>query len=234
MYQVLTKTLLDILKVNVIPTVKPKWKKKLILAYFPIDEKDISYMGNQDLMSIYDKERSDTTRKRVPHQDNVQAICNLKLQDLNATTIGDNNEVIVNSYPGAIVCFDHISNIARKTAQKLNLPILYMDTKKQFEIMKSKLEDYYAQMREQISQNTQMSAEMFDNAFHVFEQNHNVIHRAFQLANSFTFLDEAAYPKEQIIKVFNQMASLVEESLKDVIQNSEKQSKKSCKRSNSR
>ena len=89
-----------------------------------------------------------------------------------------------------------------------------MDTKKQFEIMKSKLEDYYAQMREQISQNTQMSAEMFDNAFHVFEQNHNVIHRAFQLANSFTFLDEAAYPKEQIIKVFNQMASLVEESLK--------------------
>jgi len=193
---------------------KTQMEEKLILAYFPIDEKDISYMGNQDLMSIYDKERSDTTRKRVPHQDNVQAICNLKLQDLNATTIGDNNEVIVNSYPGAIVCFDHISNIARKTAQKLNLPILYMDTKKQFEIMKSKLEDYYAQMREQISQNTQMSAEMFDNAFHVFEQNHNVIHRAFQLANSFTFLDEAAYPKEQIIKVFNQMASLVEESLK--------------------
>ena len=171
-------------------------------------------MGFQDLMSIYDKERSDPTRKRVPYVDNMQGICNLKLQDLNASTLGDVNEVIVDSYPGAVVCFDEISNIAKKTANKFNLPILYIDTKKQFEIMKQKLDEYYTEMREQISQNNQISDEMFENAFNIFEQNNNIIHRAFKIANSFTFLDEDEYPKEQIIEVFNNMSDLVYESLK--------------------
>ena len=189
-------------------------KEKLVLAYFPDNKKDISYMGFQDLMSIYDKERSDSTRKRVPYVDNMQGICNLKLQDLNASTLGDVNEVIVDSYPGAVMCFDEISNIAKKTANKFNLPILYIDTKKQFEIMKQKLDEYYTEMREQISQNNQISDEMFENAFNVFEQNNNIIHRAFKIANSFTFLDEDEYPKEQIIEVFNNMSDLVYESLK--------------------
>ena len=193
---------------------KKQKEEKLILAYFPKNKKDISYMGNQDLMSIYDKDRSDITRKRIPHKDNVQGICNLKLQDLNATTIGDDNEIIINSYPGAVMCFDKISNIAKKTAKKLNLPILYIDTKKQFEIMKNRLYDYYAEIREQILENNHMSDEIFENAFNKFDQDNNIIHRAFKIANSFTFLDDDEYPKEQIIEVFNNMSSLVNESIK--------------------
>ena len=40
-------------------------------------------MGNDDLMSSYDKDRSDPTRKKIPHGDNMPRVCNLKLQDLN-------------------------------------------------------------------------------------------------------------------------------------------------------
>lgn len=193
---------------------KKQTEEKLILAYFPQKEQDIFYMGNQDLMSIYDKKRSDPTRRRVPHRDNLSAICNLKLQDLNANTIGDDNEIIINAYPGAVMCFDKVSNIARKTAKKLHLPIIYIDTQKQLEIMKKRLEDYYIQIRQQMLQNDQMSDETFCQAFHMWEQDNNMIHRAFKIANSFTFLDDDEYPKEQIIEVFHHMTNLVEESLK--------------------
>lgn len=54
----------------------------------------------------------------------------------------------------------------------------------------------------------------FENTFNVFEQDNNIIHRAFKIANSFTFLDEDEYPKEQIVEVFNNMTSLVNESFK--------------------
>lgn len=193
---------------------KKQTEEKLILAYFPNNKKDVSYMGNQDLMSIYNKKRSDTTRKRIPHKDNFQAVCNLKLRDLNATTIGDDNEIIINSYPGAVMCFDKISNISRKTAQRLSIPILYIDTNEQFKIMKRRLDDYYTEIREQIWQNNQISDEIFENTFNVFEQDNNIIHRAFKIASSFGFLDDDEYPKEQIIEVFNNMTSLVNESLK--------------------
>ena len=214
MYLALTKIFIGHIKSECYTNEKKQKEEKLILAYFPKNKKDISYMGNQDLMSIYDKDRSDITRKRIPHKDNVQGICNLKLQDLNATTIGDDNEIIINSYPGAVMCFDKISNIAKKTAKKLNLPILYIDTKKQFEIMKNRLYDYYAEIREQILENNHMSDEIFENAFNKFDQDNNIIHRAFKIANSFTFLDDDEYPKEQIIEVFNNMSSLVNESIK--------------------
>ena len=167
-------------------------------------------MGNQDLMTIYDKDRSDPTRKRVPHRDNTSGICNLKLQDLNATTIGNDNELVIDSYPEAVMCFDKISNIAKKTAKKLNIPILYIDSEQQFKIIKEKTDKYYTDMYEKILKDSQISEENFDEAFNVFEQNNNIIHRAFKMAHGFGYLDDEDYPKEQIIEVFEAMTNLVQ------------------------
>ena len=187
-------------------------KDKLILAYFPQQEVDISYMGNQDLMTIYNKPRTDATRKRVPHEDNMERVCNLKLQDLNSTTIGDNNELIVDSYPGAVMCFNTISDISKKTAKRLNIPILYINNEKQFEIIKQKVDRYYTDMKEKILEGSQITDETFEEAFNVFEN--NIIHAAFKLANGFNFLDSDEYPREQIIEMFDKMTDLVRETLK--------------------
>lgn len=186
-------------------------KEKLILAYFPQSKKDIFYMGNDDLMSSYDKDRSDPTRKRIPHRDNMSRVCNLKLQDLNTLTTGNDNEVIMDAYPGAVMCFDEVSNVARRTAKRLNIPILYIDSKRQFEIMKSKIDEYYVEMQDIISQAPQMSEETFERAFNEFEN--NIIHSAFKMAIGFSFLDKDEYPKEQVQELLNKMKSLVSESL---------------------
>lgn len=187
---------------------------RLILAYFPQNIEDIYCMGNQDLMTIYDKDRKDNTRKRVPHADNLHGVCNLKLRDLNSTTKGEDNELIIDSYPGAVMCFDNISNITKKTAKRLNVPILYIDSKEQFKIMETKINDYYREIKEHISQNEQMSEETFQGMFNTLEQDNNVIHRAFKLANGFSFLNGKDYLQKQIIDIFNKMKILVDESLK--------------------
>lgn len=189
-------------------------EEKLILAYFPKYKKDISCMGNQDLMTSYDKERNHPSRKRIPHKDNIQGICNLKLQDLNAITLGENNELIVDSYPGAVMCFDKVSNIAKKTAKKLNIPILYIDSKEQFKKMAANLNNYYENIQSEILKENQITNETFEKAFNIFEQNNNIIHRAFKMANGFAFLDKDEYPQEQIMKIFCQMEKIVGESLK--------------------
>ena len=186
-------------------------KEKLILAYFPQSERDIFYMGTDDLMSEYDKHRSDPTRKRIPHKDNMPRVCDLKLRDLNNITTGNDNEVIIDSYPGAVMCFDKVSNIASRTAQRLNIPILYIDSKKQFEIIKSKIDEYYAEMQEKILQSPQMSKEIFEQGFNAFEN--NIIHSAFKVALGFSYLDKDEYPKEQIQELFEKMQHLVSESL---------------------
>lgn len=188
--------------------------EKLVLAYFPQNQDDIYWMGNEDLMSTYDKDRSDTSRKRVPHKDNCDRVCNLKLQDLNDTTIGDNNEIVIDSYPGAVMCFDSISNIARKTAKKLNVPILYIDSKQQFKIMEEKLKNYYIEIKDKLTQTEQISDDLFQEAFNIYELSKNIIHRAFKIANSFGYLDEEEYPKEEIIRIFDKMRDLVREGLK--------------------
>ena len=189
-------------------------EEKLVLAYFPKNEKDIYWMGNQDLMTIYDKPRNDSTRKRIPHKDNIKAVCNLKLKDLNAMTLGEDNELVIDSYPEAVMCFDKISDIAKKTAKRLNIPILYINTKEQFRIIKSKTDKYNSQVYEQITQKEQISERTFQNTFNVFEQDNNIIHRAFKIANGFTFLDNDEYPQEEIAEIFNNMTSLVGETLK--------------------
>ena len=188
--------------------------EKLILAYFPQKSSDIYWMGNDDLQTEYDKERKDPSRKRVPHKDNIDRVCNLKLQDLNATTIGDDNEIIIDSYPGAVMCFDSISNISKKTAKKLNIPILYIDSKQQFKIMEEKLNNYYLVIKGKLTETNQISNDFFQSAFNTYELNENIIHRAFKIANSFSYLDEGEYPKEQIIKIFDEMKNLVTEFLK--------------------
>ena len=131
--------------------------EKLILAYFPQNQEDVYWMGNDDLMTEYDKDRSDPTRKRVPHKDNQDRICYLKLQDLNATTTGDDNEIIIDSNPGAVMCFDRVSNIARKTAEKLQVPILYIDSQRQFQIMEKRLNQYYSDVKARMIQEKQMT-----------------------------------------------------------------------------
>ena len=171
-------------------------------------------MGNQDLMTIYDKDRNDPTRKRVPHKDNKQGICYLKLKDLNSTILGDNNEIIVDSNPGAIMCFDKVSDISKKTAKKLGIPILYIDSKEQFKIIETKLEEYYTNIQNEILENNTLTNETFEKAFNIFEQDNNIIHRAFKMANGFTFLDDDEYPNKQIIEIFDKMTTLVTESLK--------------------
>ena len=183
--------------------------EKLILAYFPQNQEDVYWMGNDDLMTEYDRDRSDPTRKRVPHKDNQDRICYLKLQDLNATTIGDDNEIIIDSYPGAVMCFDRVSNIARKTAEKLQVPILYIDSQRQFQIMEKRLNQYYSDVKARMIQEKQMTEELFNDTFNSYDLNRNIIHRAFKIANSFGYLDEDEYPQEEIINIFEQMKQLV-------------------------
>ncbi len=189
-------------------------KEKLILSYFPESKENVYYMGNQDLMTIYDKERNDPTRKRVPHEDNLNRLCNLKLKDLNNTTIGEDNELVIDSYPGAVLCFDTISNISTKTAKKLNIPILYIDTKEQFKIMQKKLNEYYKQAYKQILDESQMSKQTFERIFHSYDLDNNIIHRAFKLASSLGYLDTDEYPRDEIAQVFSKMAIIVTESIK--------------------
>ncbi|MEE0865465.1 MAG: HD domain-containing protein [Clostridia bacterium] len=192
---------------------KRQTENKLILAYFPKNTTDIYWMGNYDLMTIYDKERNDPTRKRIPHKDNLNNICNLKLEDLNAITVGDDNEIVIDSYPGAVMCFDHISDVSYKTSKRYNIPILYIDSKEQFRIMKQRLYKYYDEVQQNILENTEIGEDVFNKAFHLFEQNNNIIHRAFKMANSFTYLDDDEYPKEELIEIFDRMKLLVKESL---------------------
>lgn len=189
-------------------------EEKLILAYFPQNQDDIYWMGNDDLMSTYDKDRNNPSRKRVPHKDNSNRICNLKLQDLNATTIGDDNEMVIDSYPGAVMCFDSISNIARKTAKKLNVPILYINSKQQFAIMEEQINNYYLEIKEKLTQTKQMTNDLYEDTFNIYELNNNIIHRAFKMANSFNYLDDEEYPKEQIIQIFDKMKNLVEDGFR--------------------
>lgn len=193
---------------------KKQTEEKLILAYFPKNKENVSYMGNQDLMTIYDKDRNDPTRKRIPHKDNIQGICYLKLKDLNSIILGENNEIIVDSNPGAIMCFDKVSDISKKTAKKLGIPILYIDTKEQFKFMEAKLEEYYITIQNEILENNTLTNETFEKVFNIFEQDNNIIHRAFKMASGFTFLDDDEYPKEKIIEIFDKMTILVTESLK--------------------
>lgn len=81
-------------------------------------------------------------------------------------------------------------------------------------------------IHEKILQDGQISEETFDETFNVFEQNNNIIHRAFKMAHGFGYLDGEDYPKDQIIEIFDTMTNLVKESLKrcdqkqkEVIQN---------------
>ena len=80
--------------------------------------------------------------------------------------------------------------------------------------METKINDYYREIKEHISQNEQMSEETFQGMFNTLEQDNNVIHRAFKLANGFSFLNGNDYPQKQIIDIFNKMKILVDESLK--------------------
>lgn len=193
---------------------KMQMNEKLILAYFPQNQDNIYWMGNDDLMSIYDKDRNDPSRRRVPNKDNIDRVCNLKLKDLNDTTVGDDNEIVIDCYPGAVMCFDHISNIARKTAEKLNAPILYIDTKQQFKIMEEKVNEYYSEIKDKILKTKQITDELFQDTFNIYELSKNIIHRAFKIANSFSYLDAEEYPNEQIIEIFDKMKDLVREGLK--------------------
>ncbi|MCI9064040.1 MAG: hypothetical protein HFJ17_05515, partial [Clostridia bacterium] len=186
----------------------------LILAYFPADKEQVSLMGSYDLMTSYDKDRKDKTRKRIVHRDNESDICNLKLQDLNSNTMGDDNEVVVDSYPGAIVCFDKVSDISKKVAKKRNIPIVYIDSKEQFKLMKKNLEEYYEELSTELQQNVDIPSEIFEKSFNMFDKNDNIIHRMFSLANSFTYLNEKDYPKDEIINGFENMKTMLRSFMK--------------------
>lgn len=183
-------------------------KEKLVLAYFPNREEDIYLMGNHDLMTIYDKERNDPTRKRVPHKDNLDNICNLKLEDLNNVTMGNDNEVVVDSYPGAVICFDKVSNVSKNTAKKHNIPLLYINTREQFQIMKSKIDEYYDRLREDLSKMTSVNDEMFNQAFDDIAKENNIVHRALKMVNGFSYLDESQLPREEILEIVTKMKAL--------------------------
>lgn len=193
---------------------KRKVDNKLILAYFPEEKEHVYWMGTEDLMTIYDKQRNDQTRKRVPHRDNLNGVCNLKLKDLNSSTMGDLNEVIVDSYPGAVICFDKVSDISKKTAKKLNIPILYINSKEQTKVMKENLEKYYNSVYKKISKDKTIRDDIFNEIFNVYEKDNNIIHRAFKFAGSFSYLNDEDFPKEEVIEVFDKMKALVSESLK--------------------
>lgn len=185
--------------------------ERLILAYFPENENDIYWMGNNDLMTSYDKERSDPTRKRVPHKDNFEDLCNLKLKDLNNLTMGNDNEIIVDSLPGAVICFDNVSNIAKKTAKKHNIPLLYIDTIEQFKIMQSKIYSYYDELKENISNVKVVSDEMFERAFNDIAKENNIVHRAFKMVHGFCYLDDDKFPKKEVVEIVERMKDLTRE-----------------------
>lgn len=186
-----------------------QYEEKLALVYFPKQAEDIYWMGTYDLMTIYDKKRSDPTRKRVPHKSNMDCVCNLKLDDLNSSTIGDDNEIVIDSYPGAVICFDKVSNIAEKTARKLGVPPLYIDSNEQLKIIKQRLESYYNNAQIELSQDSSISTETFEDTFNEYEKDNNIIHRAFKFANGFTYLDFDEYPDNDVIEVFDKMKKLV-------------------------
>ena len=200
--------------------------EKLILAYFPKSEDDVYLMGNHDLMTIWDKDRSDPTRKRVVHKDNLDDICNLKLKDLNNVTMGNDNEIVVDSYPGAVVCFDKVSDVAKRTAKKHSVPLLYINTKEQFKIMQSKVYEYYDRLRDNLSKVDSVNDEMFEEAFNDIAKENNIVHRALKMVNGFAYLDEKEFPKEETIEIVDKMKDLLKQYIsksndtqKDKIQN---------------
>ena len=128
--------------------------------------------------------------------------------------MGDLNEVIVDSYPGAVICFDKVSDISKKTAKKLNIPILYINSKEQTKVMKDNLEKYYNSVYKKISKDKTIRDDIINETFNVYEKDNNIIHRAFKFAGSFSYLNDEDFPKEEVIEVFDKMKELVSEYLK--------------------
>lgn len=185
------------------------YSNDLLLVYFPTKESDISYMGNADLFTKYDKPRDNPERKRIVHKDTEKNISYLKQKDLIGNIKSANNEVIVDAFPQAILCMDKIPNRAKHLSKKHNIPILYIDLDKQFEIIKANIEEYYKQAQEQFNNSSSNTQALMENFLNPYDGNKNVIRRAFQLGKGFSFMNEEYRFSEQTTEIFEKLSCLL-------------------------
>ena len=181
----------------------------LLFVYFPQEENNISYMGNADLYTEYDKPRDNPERKRVVHKDTQKNISYLRQEDLIGNIKSANNEVVADASPQAILCLDRVSNIARRLNKQHKIPIIYIDLDKQFEIIKANVEEYYNQAQEMFQNSSSNSQELIEQFLNPYEGNKNIIRRAFQLGKGYSFMDKEYRFSKQTSEIFEKLSFLL-------------------------